>query len=294
MKPILEQIFLDPGQSLHVHHGIHKCLDYPFHYAPEIEIIHMIKSRGTSIIGNSITNFEEGDVVMVGAYVPHVWRNDKEYYDPASTRQAEFLVIHFRPDFLGKDFFSIPEFSALRKLFKMARRGIRFKKKARKQFGEQMFEIYRNTGQKRIMLFLNLLHAMSLTRDYEILSSMEYLTGIPDEESEKINKIYDYLLKNYASEIDFGKIAELVHMSLPSLCRYFKKHTFKTITGVLNEIRIRQACKLLSYEGTNAKEACFLSGFNNYSHFNKQFKKIIGITPLRYQKEYLDKHFQEK
>lgn len=283
MKPIFEKIFLEPSQSIHVHMAQHPNFFVPLHYHPDIEIIHVVKSSGTSIVGNSVSNFDEGDLAMVGSNVPHVWKNEKEYYDPGSNKIAEALVIHFLPECLGESFFELPELTSIRKLIHLSKRGIRFKGQARKRIIEKMFNIHKRSGQERIVSFINLLNKMSNTKELEVLSNMEYNNSISEEECEKINVIYDYLFKNFASEIDFNKIATSVNMSLPTLCRYFKKHTHKTITDILNEIKIRHACKMLTNNRANAKEACYLSGFNNYSHFNDQFKKIIGQTPLRFQ-----------
>jgi AraC-like DNA-binding protein len=286
MKPILEKIFLEPSQSIHVHWAQHPNFFVPLHYHPDIEIIHVVQSYGTSIVGNSVTSFDAGDLVMVGTNVPHVWKNDKEYYEPDSKKIAEALVFHFLPDCLGDRFMELPEMIQMRKLFQLSKRGIRFTGSSRNRLVEKMFEIYRKPGQERIVLFINLINEMSKTREIELLSSIEYRSGVSDEECKKINIIYDYLFKNYQKEVDFGQIASLVSMSAPSLCRYFKKHTHKTITDILNEIRVRNACKLLSTNQANAKEACYISGFNNYSHYNKQFKKIVGKTPFHYQKQY--------
>ena len=286
MKPILEKIFLEPSQSIHLHKASHKALDYPLHYAPDHEIIYIEQGHGTSIVGNSISSFADGDLVLVGANVPHVWKSDKEYFDDDFTGITKILVIHFNPDFLGKGFIEVPEMTLIRKLYKTARRGIRFHGKPRNRMVELMKAVFEVAGQDRIIRFIHLLHEMSKVKEYELLSNIEYHSVITDEECVQINKVYEYLFKNYSKEIDFRQISSLVNMSAPSLCRYFKKHTQKTITDVLNEIRVRQACKLLSTNKANAKEACYMSGFNNYSHYNKQFKKIVGKTPLHYQKEY--------
>ena len=286
MKPILEKINLDATQSFYVNSSEEPAFFFPLHYHPELEFIYIMKSHGTRIVGNSVNNFEEGDLVLVGSNIPHVWKNDKEFYNSESKTGAQSMVIQFDPDFMGDRFFQLPEMSRIRKMFSLARRGISFTGKSRDMLIERMHKIYSLHGQERIVEFINFLHAASVAKDTEVLSTLEYTISGGNEDCEKINKIYEYLFKNYLHEVDFNKIADIVNMSLPSLCRYFKKHTFKTITDILNEIRVRHACKLLSSNKANAKEACYMAGFNNYSHFNKQFRKVTGITPLHYQKKY--------
>jgi len=74
-------------------------------------------------------------------------------------------------------------------------------------------------------------------------------------------------------------------MNKATFCRYFKKITHKTYFQFLNEIRIGHACKLLiEEENKNITDVAFLSGFNNMSNFNRQFKLIKGKSPSSYLK----------
>ncbi len=77
----------------------------------------------------------------------------------------------------------------------------------------------------------------------------------------------------------------MASMTVPAFCRYFKKATGKTFTQFVNEFRIVHATKLLTENPTSISDICFESGFNNFSHFNKLFKKITGKSPLKYRNE---------
>ena len=75
-------------------------------------------------------------------------------------------------------------------------------------------------------------------------------------------------------------------MSSTAFCRYFKKRTGKTFFTFLNEFRIGHACKLLLEKRLSVARICFESGFNNMSHFNEQFKRVVKLTPTDYQAEH--------
>lgn len=75
-------------------------------------------------------------------------------------------------------------------------------------------------------------------------------------------------------------------MSPTALCRYFKKHTGKTLFAFLNEIRIGHACKLMIEENVSISNASYESGYNNLSHFNYQFKRMKKVTPSEYVSAY--------
>jgi len=98
----------------------------------------------------------------------------------------------------------------------------------------------------------------------------------------RFNKIHEYLVNNFTKHITLDGVCDTVSMSPTALCRYFKKHTGKTLFSFLNEIRIGHACRLMIEENTSVSNACFESGFNNLSHFNFQFRRIMNITPSEY------------
>jgi len=82
------------------------------------------------------------------------------------------------------------------------------------------------------------------------------------------------------------RLAALVSMAEGSLCRFFKMNTGLTVFEYLNKIKTEFACKLLMDPDKNIMEICFESGFNNLSHFNKQFKKTFGVPPSEYRKRF--------
>ncbi len=78
-------------------------------------------------------------------------------------------------------------------------------------------------------------------------------------------------------------VAALIHMSKHSFSRFFKDKTKKTFIQFLMEVRIGKACRLLMEEDMNISEICYSCGYNNVSHFNHQFKAIIGKSPQEYK-----------
>jgi AraC-like DNA-binding protein len=93
-------------------------------------------------------------------------------------------------------------------------------------------------------------------------------------------------MRNYQKNIDLVQIASLVNMAEGSVCRFFKMQVGMTIFEYLNQIKIEFACKLLMNKNMSVMDIAFDSGFNNLSHFNKQFKKNTGLTPLEYKQRY--------
>ena len=107
---------------------------------------------------------------------------------------------------------------------------------------------------------------------------------IQNQDEDRINKVYEYVKDNYQSEISLDQISKVALMTVPAFCRYFKKYTKKTFTQFVNEFRIRQAIQLIGMGNRSITEIAGEVGFNNFSHFNKQFKRVTGLSPSKYKK----------
>ena len=95
-----------------------------WHHHLDMELVLINKSTGTCFVGDGIEKFERNDVVLLGENLPHMWRNDEVYFQKDSKLLAEAIAIHFKQDFLGKQFFETPEMIHIQELFLRARYGI--------------------------------------------------------------------------------------------------------------------------------------------------------------------------
>src|SRR5690606_30830354 len=103
-------------------------------------------------------------------------------------------------------------------------------------------------------------------------------------DKERIEKVFHYTIESFTKPVTLTEIAGLVNMSVPAFCNYFKKSTKKTYIDFLNEVRIGNACKLLTDTERTILDICFESGFNTLANFNKQFLKVKKMTPSKYRK----------
>ena len=68
-----------------------------------------------------MTHFEAGDLVLVGPYLPHLWRNDPSYYSEGEYNSVNTIVIKFNNNFLGEGAFDNPEFSDIKNLLSQSK-----------------------------------------------------------------------------------------------------------------------------------------------------------------------------
>jgi len=287
MQPKLEKIFQNVSSSIAVKRELVPFMDYPWHYHPEFEIIFVEKSYGIRLMGNHIGNFSDGDLMFISPNLPHVWKNDQAFYQDNKEMFVDVYVIQFREDALGEGFFDLPEFVTIKKLFLLGQQGILFRGEEQHKLAELIKSVYNSSGIDRLILFLKTLETISITPNYELLSAVGYANSVTSTDTERINKVISYLMENYAQEIKLDEIADLVNLNQSSFCRYFKNKTHKTCSQFLNEIRIAHACKLLVISNMTISEICYEIGYNNISHFNRQFKLTTGLTAKAYARKYM-------
>jgi AraC-like DNA-binding protein len=190
-----------------------------------------------------------------------------------------------KSDFLGKTFFDIPEMKKIQNLFEVAKGGIAFFGTTKQKLGDKMEDLEHQTDFERILSVLNILNELAVTDEFKILNGEGFSLETEIKDNDRINVIFNYVKTNFQEDIPLAEIAEMVSMTVPSFCRYFKKITNKTFVQFVNERRLVHASKLLTEEHMSITEVCFECGFNNFSHFNKSFKAFTGQNPSQYRNQ---------
>ena len=114
----------------------------PWHFHPEIEILFVVKSSGTSYVGDGIHRFTEGEISIIGENVPHWWKSDKKYFDLEISTGIKALIIQFNKEIFEENFINLPEMNPIKGFSEKDRReGFSFPVKAVK-FLENRFLRY--------------------------------------------------------------------------------------------------------------------------------------------------------
>lgn len=256
-----------------------------WHYHDNYEISFIIEGTGKRIVADSIEEFQPGDLVFIGRNLPHAWIVDKEQFTP-DKRTLEMVFLQFPPEALSPELLSLPEFKNMAKALSLSERGIRITGQTLNNVSEIMLQLPYLNNFERFLQFFKLMDIIGQSTNLIPLASKEYIHKRFNSKNKRIQTIHEYLMKNYRESIDLSQIASLVSMAEGSLCRFFKMHVGVTIFEYLNQIKIEFACKLLMDENLSILDVAIDSGFNNLSHFNKQFKRITDGTPKDYRLNY--------
>jgi AraC-like DNA-binding protein len=221
-----------------------------------------------------------------------VYDNDPLYLEGIPGLNAEAVVIQFLPDFLGKQFFSIPEMQRFMDFLEKSSQGLRIIGTTRKVIAERMKAMLKMDGIQRLISLLIIFDILSKTTDYETLASRGFMKNFEISASERFRKVIEYIMKNFTEDIPLSTIAEVAHMTPTNFCTFFKNYYRLTFVEYLNKIRIGYACKLLGEGNKNVSEIAYESGFRNLSNFNRQFKKAKEMSPGEYRQS-LSQKFQQ-
>ena len=286
MKPHLLKIPLKPEHSFNVRYDIVPHFYNKWHYHPEVELVHIIKGSGRQFIGDNIHHFKPGDMILLGADLPHLWRSDEKFLKRNSKLKVEAIVLHFMPGCFGEHFFDLPENKELVRLFDRTQQAVRIKNNTRNIVSELMQKLLVAKNSERIILLLQILQIIAHSRQTKLVCSKGLQFHYNPIEADRLNNIYQYILNNFSKEITLDQIAKVAHISPHSFCRYFKSRIKKTFSRFLIEVRIGHACKLLAETNKSVADICYESGYNNFSNFNRHFKSITQKTPLEHRKNY--------
>lgn len=279
MKANLEPLLHSSDSSLISSWVRLPAFDHPYHYHPEIEIVFIAESNGTRVVGNHIGSFQSGELYVLGANLPHVFRNTIP-----PDRGAEAEVLHFlrgpEPGFLE----AMPEARAFVLLLERSKFGLVFDPATSRHGGRLLRRIRTTKGVKRLAAFFELAGILLEAPEPRALASAgdsrpsRRTTG-----SDRIHRVCHVILEKFTESISHREMAKLAHMAPASFSRLFLRTTGKTFTQFVNEVRLGHACRLLRESDDTVADIAFASGFNNLAHFNRQFRHYHNCSPRRYR-----------
>lgn len=257
----------------------------PWHIHIEYELAFIRMDNGIKHVGSHFGGIDGAEILLLGPNLPHNWLVNKR--SAAVGPDADYqIVIHFPRSIFGAEFFELAPFAEINALLKESELGLCFKDEETARIGKEMEAMLHMKEFDRSMALLTLLQRLS-GRKHTVLSSYGFNNVLNEEKVKRMNKVFKYITINYKENITLDDIAEIANMTPPAFCKYFKEHTHKTFIEFVNEVRIGHACKLLFEDNYNILQICYESGFNNLSNFNRQFKKIINMSPVEYRKKML-------
>lgn len=260
------------------------------HRHHETQITWIRQGEGTLLAGDYMQRFKSGDIYIIGANQPHLFKSDPIYFDKRRKKQVNSLTLFFNPSSAFGHLLSLPEMKAVQKFVQSTFKGMQVPDSFRGQVSKGMLQVQQHKNAYRLASFIELLQLLSGIKKWKPLATVSSPYSITESEGLRMNDIYQYTMEHYTENIPLSSIASVAHLTPQAFCRYFKKHTRKTYISFLNEIRVTEACKKMVRGNFDSfASIAYHTGFNNVVTFNRVFKKTTGRSPREYLREYLGK-----
>lgn len=283
MKAVFEQLSTEQSSSFILRQFDVPKFEAPFHFHPEYELTLILKGEGQRYIGQQVNEFIAGDLVFLGANLPHCWVNQ-----PIENENASAIVIQFGELFLGKGVGNLPEMKKVKAFLEKSKSGFEIVGKTKETITEKIIGLHHNSPLQKIAGLLEIFDILSQTTEVITIDDFFFEHRYNQSETARFQKIFSFLIENFKEEINLEQIANIADLSPTSFCRYFKNITKKTFVEVLIEFRLQFACQLLNKTELPIQQVAFESGFGDVPYFNKLFKKYKNATP----KEWRSREFQ--
>lgn len=286
MKNPVQKSRIPEGKAFIIKELIAPFFDINWHFHTEYQLFVVLKGSGTRFIGDHTKSFREGDMVLTGPNLPHLWKNDKAYHDSINGLQTHGIVIYFPDNFLNNSIFNLEEFEGIAKMLLLSERGIEVSGETNLKIKKMMQELLLLKGASSLIHLLNILNLMVDSPDCKLIADVGYINTNKESEKDRMGQVYEYVMQNFQGKVTLEEAAQISNLSVSAFSRYFKSRVNKPFTDFLTEVRISHACKLLHENELNISEISYECGFFTLSNFNKLFKERMKKTPNEYRKEF--------
>ncbi|TZF83187.1 AraC family transcriptional regulator [Pedobacter sp. BS3] len=287
IKPSFEALGTPGNHSFLLRDFKEHAFSAPYHFHPEYELTFIVKGMGKRFVGSNMENYQSGDLVLLGANLPHCWKTEDAIEGEIN---AHSVVVQFQDNFLGEHFLSKPECLSINHLLLRSAGGLRFTNKTQELVCDKMMTLAtENDNFKRLISLLEILHSLAVSDSVVVLNNYTYTAQQSPEEQQRINRVFAYLVEHFRQRVSLNEAAAVANMSPNAFCKYFKKATRKTFMEMVIDYRINYASQQLAYSNKPVSQICFDSGFSDVSHFHKLFRAKMKISPLAYRKNFRQK-----
>lgn len=256
-----------------------RAFEGPRHRHDQAELTWVERGRGVRFVGDSAEPFADGDLVLLGPQVPHLWAGR------AAPAQPPFVarVVQFPVALLASPLW--PELHPARALVDRAGRGLRITGQAHAPVTAALRAMDAADPLQRLALLLQLLRALVLHG-----RSLKPLASAPPRAAAgaaaggaRIDRVVGWIHQHLGRELTVGEAARVAHVTPGAFSRFFHRETGKTWTAYVNDVRCSEAAARLRQGTRPVAEVMAACGYRTASHFNHAFAQRFGCSPRAYR-----------
>jgi AraC-like DNA-binding protein len=284
MNNIIKEITpLTQNDCFTIFSRVKKEFNFPLHFHEEYELNLIINAKGAKrIVGDSIEEIEDMELVLVGPNLSHVWLTHN-----CTSKEITEVTIQWHKDFFDEKMLKRNQLNFIRRMFDRSIKGILFPKETVELVYKRILAIDQMQGFDSVLELMSILHQLSSAKSMRVLSDATFNNDqILNYNSRRIDKAFEFMNANFHKPVSLKDISKLVSMTEVSFSRFIRKRTGNTFIDSLNEIRLGHATRMLIETTHSIGEISYNCGFNNISNFNRFFKKKKQCTPKEFRESF--------
>ena len=143
---------------------------------------------------------------------------------------------------------------------------------------EKLLDILESQEESSILgegILKELFYRIAIGQNAKVLHKM----FLEENKESKIAKALKHIHDNYNTSLDMDSLARICDMSVSSFHNHFKKITSHTPLQYIKKIRLTKAKDLLVKHDYKVVDVADELGYDNPSHFSRDFKSYFGFSP---------------
>ena len=137
------------------------------HRHNETQITWILQGEGTLVAGNYMQQFRPGDIYVLGANLPHVFKSDPAYFDKHGKTEIHALTIFFNPDGFFQSILALPEAKGIKKFVESTGYGLQVPAAWQERIGAEMLNIQRQEQGFRLAGCIQLLQMLAEVKTWK-------------------------------------------------------------------------------------------------------------------------------
>lgn len=238
---------------------------------------------------------EDEDIIRRGVvkYIQlHTDRFDT-VYEAENGQDAFDIIIKYQPDIVLLDI-QMPKMDGITIMQKLAKTNIRPLIVVLSGYDE--FRYAQNAlryGAKEYLLkpvrASDILACLNQLADQYLVTETKENHGASDDEKGFVNEAKNYIEEHYSEDLTVRDVAEKIGISSGYLSTMFNQELGLGFAEYLNGLKVEHACVYLEQNYLKVYEIAYKVGFRDEKYFTKVFKKIKGMPPKDYRRNYEDR-----
>jgi AraC-like DNA-binding protein len=281
MRPYLEKLLPPEDASWSMlNRRLDDAIPFQWHHHPEFELTLTLNSRGQRFVGDHVGSYDDADLVLVGPNLPHTWASTGKL-DEGAPHVA--LVFWFRREWIEALTGGVVEFRPIRALVARGQAGLRFSAGAADAVRADFRAVFDLVPAERLLGLLGILNTLARDKGAVALASGPASVAGEAESRQRIDRVLTHIHAAYVEGVALEALADIAALSVSGLHRMFRKHTRTTVSEYLIRLRIGDACARLSGTDQPVRFVADAVGYASLANFNRQFRRLRGMTPRDYR-----------